>query len=207
MLKSTKTAILSASLVSLVLASGHQCVALSPQAQEAANYFYTLAQQSDNPLIAGFARENYNKLKQEKGLTRRVRVALMSQPDASLAVPVIIDHKVMATFMVDTGASYTVITPRMAKKLGVIVTPETPRVTLMTGNGMVNAPKVKLKNISIGKVTVPEVSAVVQQLGDGHDLLLSGLLGLNFFKGMGFSVQGSNLILDVPQPVETSMLP
>jgi clan AA aspartic protease (TIGR02281 family) len=181
--------------------------ALTPQAQEAATYFYNLSKGSANPLISGLAKESYLKLCREQGPTRQVSVPLLEQQDSSLALPIMIDGKFMATFMVDTGASYTVITPKMAEKLGVVITPSTPRISLMTGNGVVSAPQVTLRNISVGPVRVPEVKAVVQQLGDGHDLLLSGLLGLNFFKGMGFSVKNNMLILDVPTPIQTSMIP
>lgn len=177
---------------------------INPQLTEATAFFNRLAHESNNPLIAGLARESLVKLRNDAP-KRQVVVPLMEQPDTSLVVPTLINGKVMATFLVDTGASYTVITPRMAEKLGIVITRETPRVSLLTANGPLKAPLVTLKNISIGQVVVPEVSAVVQELGNGDDLLLSGLLGMNFFKDMDITLKEDQLILGIRQPRQTSM--
>jgi clan AA aspartic protease (TIGR02281 family) len=177
---------------------------VNPQLNEATAFFNRLAQESNNPLIASLARESLSKLRSDAPV-RRVVVPLMEQPDTSLVVPTLIDGKVMATFLVDTGSSYTVITPRMASKLGIVITRETPRVSLLTANGPITAPLVKLKNISIGQVNVPEVNAVVQELGGGDDLLLSGLLGMNFFHGMDITLKEDQLILGIRDTNKTSM--
>lgn len=177
---------------------------VNPQLSEATAFFNRLSMESDNPLIATLARESLSKLRNEAPL-RKVVVPLMEQPDTSLVVPTLIDGKVMATFLIDTGSSYTVITPRMASKLGVVITKDTPRVSLLTANGPVTAPLVKLKNISIGQVSVSDVSVVVQDLGGGDDLLLSGLLGMNFFQGMELTLKADKLILGIRDSNKTSM--
>lgn len=174
----------------------------SPQeAAEAQAFFRQVASRTHNPLIAYLAEENVKKLQQTKPApTRQVVVPLMEQPDTSLVVPLLINNNVMATFLVDTGASYTVITPALAQKLGVVITPDTPRTTLITANGTVEAPVVTLKNVSLGPVKVSEVSVVVQQLGNGDDPLLSGLLGMNFFKGMDLTLRGDELVIGLHNP-------
>jgi clan AA aspartic protease (TIGR02281 family) len=177
---------------------------VNPQLREATAFFNQLARESNNPLIASLARDSLSRL-QASAPMRRVVVPLMEQPDTSLVVPALIDSKVMATFLVDTGASYTVITPRMASKLGIAITRETPRISLLTANGPVTAPIVTLHNLSIGQVNVPEVQAVVQELGNGDDLLLSGLLGMNFFKGMDITLKEDQLILGIRDAHQTSM--
>ncbi len=177
---------------------------VNPQLREATAFFNQLARESNNPLIASLARDSLSRL-QSSAPMRRVVVPLMEQPDTSLVVPALIDSKVMATFLVDTGASYTVITPRMASKLGIAVTRETPRISLLTANGPVTAPIVTVHNLSIGQVNVPEVQAVVQELGNGDDLLLSGLLGMNFFKGMDITLKEDQLILGIRDTHQTSM--
>lgn len=178
---------------------------VNPQVSEAAAFFAKLAENTANPVISAMARENLSKLTDtsvsnspapSRRTKARVVVPLLEQPDLSLTVPTMIDGKVMATFLVDTGASYTVITPRMARKLGIAVTDETPRITMTTANGPVRVPLVTLRNVSIGRVSVPEVKAVIQDLG--NDVLLSGLLGMNFFQGMDMSISQDSLILNVP---------
>ncbi len=196
--------LLAATLTYLQQEAPAQAQDMNPQLSEATLFFNQLAHESSNPLIASLARESLSKLQSNLSV-RQVVVPLLEQPDTSLAVPTLIDGKVMATFLLDTGASYTVITPRLADKLGIVVTPETPRISLVTANGPIKAPLVKLKNISIGQVNVPEVNAVVQELGNGDDLLLSGLLGMNFFQGMDFTVKEDQLILGVRDNRHTSM--
>ena len=171
---------------------------VNAQTAEAQAFFQRVANQSTNPLIAALAQESLTRLQQKNKPTRQVVVPLMEQPDTSLVVPILVNGNVMATFMVDTGSSYTVITPALARKLGVVVTPQTPRVSLITGNGVVEAPMVTLHDVTVGSVRVAEVTAVVQQLGNGDDILLSGLLGMNFFKGMDLTVRGDNLVIGVP---------
>lgn len=177
---------------------------MNPQLSEATLFFNRLARESDNPLIASMARESLSRLQDNAPLSQVV-VTLLEQPDSSLAVPTLIEGKVMATLLIDTGSSYTVITPRLAKKLGVVVTPETQRVSLLTANGPITAPLVTLKNISIGQVNVPDVSVVIQDLGDGDDILLSGLLGMNFFQGMDITLKENQLILGLRENPKTSM--
>lgn len=170
----------------------------SPDFSEATAFFAQLARNSKNPLITGMARESLDRLQNHhSGATRQVVVPLLEQPDASLVIPTLVNEHVMGTFIVDTGATYTVITPGLAKKLGVRITADTPRIPIVTANGSVSAPLVTLNNVSIGELKVPSVQAVVQTLGDGEDLLLSGLLGMNFFHGMDLTVKQDRLIIGV----------
>lgn len=171
---------------------------LSSQVSEATLFFNQLAKTSSNPVISNMARDTLNRLEHQDGPPRtQVVVPLLEQSDASLVVPTLVNDKIMGTFIVDTGASYTVITPAMAERLGVRITPETPRVSMITANGHIRAPLVTLRNITIGELRVPSVQAVVQPIGNGDDVLLSGLLGMNFFSGMELTVKQDRLIIGV----------
>jgi clan AA aspartic protease (TIGR02281 family) len=161
-------------------------------ADEARTFFNQVIQNSQNPLIIQVARENLQRLRQQS-ITRSVEVPLLSQVSGSLAVPVLANHTTMATFIVDTGATYTVITPRMAKKLGFVITPDIPRIAIVTANGLIRVPKVIIPKLSVGGVDVENVEAIVQPLGP--DPLLAGLLGVNFFKGMELTVKPDKLVL------------
>jgi aspartyl protease family protein len=99
----------------------------------------------------------------------------------------------MATFLVDTGASYTVITPQTAQALGVDLNDDLPSVPVTTANGTVHAPLVTLKQISLGGMQVQNVQAVVADLGDAPQL--SGLLGMSFFQGMEISFKQDKLVI------------
>ncbi|MGE0200102.1 MAG: TIGR02281 family clan AA aspartic protease [Candidatus Melainabacteria bacterium] len=202
----------------LVLPAGAQDVlgsAMMPpggDVAEARSFFENLISTSDNPAIVKMARESLSKLSRQSagersavvkfaddqqngaGYRRQFTVSLFQQNNSnSLAVPVVLDRKTMGTFLVDTGSTYTVITPRMAKKLGVTYDANTPRVSIITGNGVIKAPIVTLKSITVGEIEVKNVQVIVQHLG--KDVLLGGLLGMNFFKDMDMAVQKDKLVL------------
>jgi clan AA aspartic protease (TIGR02281 family) len=182
----------------------------SPQMSEATLFFNQLLHETKNPLIANMAQESLKRLQtQTQQQTqpspvsaaheskRQIEVPLIGHMNNSLAVPVILNQKAMGTFIVDTGATFTVITPRMAEKLGVQVRPDTPRIKIVTANGVINAPLVKLDQVAIGGVEVSNLNVVVQDLG--NDTMLSGLLGMSFFKNMDLTIKKNKLILSISQ--------
>ena len=169
---------------------------------EAENFFRQMAA-SENPYIAQTGRESLERLK-NKDLSSKVtvEVPLMSRNNSSLAVPTVLNQKVMGTFLVDTGASYTVITPRIAEKLGIEVTKDTPKIRIVTANGHIYAPRVTVPSIAIGGIEIRDVEVIIQPLG--NDLLLAGLLGMNFFKDMEISFKQNKMILTVDKPLQAA---
>jgi clan AA aspartic protease (TIGR02281 family) len=115
-----------------------------------------------------------------------------------LAVPTVVNRQAATTFLVDTGATFTVITPKLARLLGVEITPETPHINILTANGKVAVPVVTLHHVALGDYEVENVQAVVQDLGASDSL--SGLLGMNFFRDVELTVRRDRLILGVLQP-------
>jgi clan AA aspartic protease (TIGR02281 family) len=169
--------------------------------EAALKYFEEMLKQAPNGQVARLIRQNISALQPNVSngsvqQDRAVEVPFMSRNDNSMAVPVLIDKKYMASFLVDTGASYTVITPRFAQKAGIQVTAETPRITLMTANGRVEAPFVTIPTLSLGEIEVHNVKAVIQDISGG-DFLLSGLLGMDYFKNMAFTVKSDKLIIHI----------
>lgn len=176
------------------------------QFQEAADFFSRVSRQSSNPLIISMARDNVFRLRRRHtapsaDARRKIVVPLLEQPDTSLTVPLLIGNRTMGTFMVDTGASYTTITPATARQLGMSVTQQTPRIPLITPDGIVKAPVVTLKNVNIGSLRIPEVSAIVQPLRGNHNPQLSGVLGMNFFHGMDLTIREDRLEISVRRPL------
>jgi clan AA aspartic protease (TIGR02281 family) len=112
--------------------------------------------------------------------SRLLEVKVVPQVDNTYAVPVTLNGK-QASFLVDTGASYTVISPRLARKLGFSTRNQSYSVPVTTINGVVYAPVVTIKQFTLGKLTFQNVSAVIADLGGSSNI--SGLLGMNFFVG------------------------
>lgn len=167
---------------------------------EAAEFFSRIARTSKNPVIVAMAQESLSRLnadgsapEKSSSPKRTTEVALLPQSDNTYVVPAVVNRKYMATFLIDTGASYTVITPQMAESLGIKVTADNPTVPVTTANGVLNAPVVRLKNVTLGGMQVENVDAVVTHLGDTPQI--SGLLGMSFFRGMEMSFKQDKLVL------------
>jgi clan AA aspartic protease (TIGR02281 family) len=202
MLKTTVLGMLSVVLMSMPSCWANEST--GSQHKEATMFFTQILQGTHNPVIARLAQENLKKLNTapasvsstpEMDSMRRVEIPLLTQSRHSLAVPVLLEQRVVATFVIDTGATYTVITPDVAQKLGVVITPETPRITIITANGAVAAPKIQLKKLSLGGVELSNVTVLVQDLG--RDPMLAGLLGMNVFKDMELTIRQDKLILGI----------
>ena len=79
--------------------------------------------------------------------------------------------------MMDTGASYTVVSPRLAKRLGL---KRGSKIKLMTANGQISAPLSRLSSMRVGKAEVRNLTVVIHKFAS--DPRIGGLLGLNFFR-------------------------
>lgn len=165
----------------------------------AAESFFETMGRSQNPYIAQRGRENLAKLRTQASDKRiTVSAPVITQTAMGVAVTSILNKRVVGAFLVDTGATYTVLTPRMARQLGVVVADNAPRVSIHTANGVVSAPRVLIESLSLGGIEVRNVEAVVHPLGD--DLLLAGLLGMNIFRHMEVTM-GRNALTLTAEPV------
>ncbi|MDQ7010376.1 MAG: retropepsin-like aspartic protease [Mariprofundaceae bacterium] len=98
---------------------------------------------------------------------------------------------VAVRFIVDTGASFVVIPPVVARRAG-IETAQASRVSVQTANGLVQAPLVNISRLEIGRLSQRQVSAVVQRISpDGQ----TGLLGMSFLSAYQMTVDQSHSML------------
>jgi clan AA aspartic protease (TIGR02281 family) len=93
-------------------------------------------------------------------------------------IPATVNEQARVNFVVDTGASYSLISRAVAQNLHIDLQEQHPRVRLQTANGVIEAPLVTLVSIDVGGMLVKDLPAAV------HDIFpdpnVSGLLGLNF---------------------------
>lgn len=86
--------------------------------------------------------------------------------------------------LVDTGASYCVLTRETARRLG--LTPTVNRgVPVATANGNVDADLVQLESVQIADARIARVDAVIM---DAVESPLIGILGLSFLNQFRYSV-------------------
>ena len=111
----------------------------------------------------------------------------------SWTVQATLNGRTRALFLLDTGASYCVIAPGLARELA--LPPTGSFATVQTANGAVRAPVVRLRTVELGDTRAHDVQAIV------HDAVgpqLDGVLGLDFLNRYRYAVdpQARTLELD-----------
>ncbi|MBI5017754.1 MAG: TIGR02281 family clan AA aspartic protease [Deltaproteobacteria bacterium] len=122
------------------------------------------------------------------------RVAL-ERLDGGYVVAASINGRETARLLLDTGASTTLLSPRLADRLGLTVR-RVPPAVLRTANGQVEAGWAEVDTIEVGGRRVGPLRVVIHDAIEGAD----GLLGLNFLGAFRVEIhaQGPSLTLSPP---------
>jgi len=104
-----------------------------------------------------------------------------------------LNEKATAKFVVDTGASYTMISQATAKELEIDLEKKLPTIPFQTANGIIQAPLVNLSSIDVGGLQVKDLTAAVHDVFP--DASISGLLGLNFLSNFRMDIDTQNGVL------------
>lgn len=123
-----------------------------------------------------------------------VEVPLLGSRQQGLQLLLTLNHQLDSRFLLDTGSSYTIITPALASRLGLDPEQATTYVSIATANGVVQAPRLRLTSATLNGYSVHNLDVVVQPLSG--KLGFEGLLGLNFFKDLEFTVKTDRLVLN-----------
>ncbi len=89
---------------------------------------------------------------------------------------VVLNERVKRYLVVDSGASFILISQQTAKDLGVTIDESTPFIPGNTVSGVILTPLVTLKSVKVGNAAVENVEAVIYSMPSGQD----GLLGNSF---------------------------
>ncbi len=104
-----------------------------------------------------------------------------------------LNKKTAAKFVVDTGASYTMISSAVAKELDIDTEQNRRTAPFQTANGVIQAPLVSLDSITVGGMEIRNLTAAV------HDVLadsrVAGLLGLNFLSNFRMDIDTQKGVL------------
>jgi clan AA aspartic protease (TIGR02281 family) len=93
-----------------------------------------------------------------------------------LLVEVLLNNKVARNFIVDSGASFTLISRQTANELGLTIDDETPIIPVSTVNDVILTPLVTLRSLRVGNAEVENVEALVYTMPSDKQ----GLLGNSF---------------------------
>lgn len=89
-----------------------------------------------------------------------------------------LNRKTTTRLVVDTGASYTMISSATAKELNIDTSRNQRTAPFQTANGTIQAPLVSLDSITVGGIEIKNLTAAIHDIQtDGR---VSGLLGLDF---------------------------
>ena len=103
-----------------------------------------------------------------------------------VVIEAMLNNKRSAKFVVDTGASYTLISNAVARDLAIDVGAGTKTLPFQTANGLINAPITSLESISVGGMEIRDlVTAVHDAVPDPQ---VAGLLGLNFLSNFRMDI-------------------
>jgi len=102
-------------------------------------------------------------------------VDLVRSGEVSFA-EVVLNERITQHFIVDTGASFTVISREAARELGVTIDENTPFIPIATASSVILNPLVKLRSIRVGEAEVENVDVLVHDLPGGS----AGLLAILF---------------------------
>lgn len=101
-------------------------------------------------------------------------------------IEAMLNKKTPAKFVVDTGASYTMISNAVAKELDIDLTQDQRTMPFQTANGLIQAPLTNLESITVGGIEIKNLTAAV------HDAVpdpqVAGLLGLNFLSNFRMDI-------------------
>ena len=98
-----------------------------------------------------------------------------------------------ANFIIDTGATYTIISTEVAEHLGLRPDPEASLITLQAASGEIKAPLVNIATIRLGDLTIPNVMAAIHTIESSSGF--SGVIGLNLLNRFTMTVDASRHIL------------
>lgn len=114
-----------------------------------------------------------------RGEVTRIQV---QRAGTSMRVVALLNGRVRAPFIVDTGASDVTIPRWVADELGIRITDRTRTQVYQTANGRIEEPVVTLDSVDLGGATAQNVAASVSSS------MPVGLLGLSFFNRFRYQV-------------------
>ena len=125
-------------------------------------------------------------------LARRVEVPIEGSGKI-LIVEASINQRGTGRYLVDTGATYCVISQERAKELSLAGRKDGEKIRVATANGIVQATLGEARRIDLGDAVARDVAVAVMD-GDpvpGFD----GLIGLSFLQRFKYSVDSTERIL------------
>ncbi|MDD4980840.1 MAG: retropepsin-like aspartic protease [Candidatus Omnitrophica bacterium] len=144
-------------------------------------------------------KEKESKIRQEEGMISPGEVEANRQGD-HLFVNALLNRKVNARLLVDTGASFVVLSPNIAKQLNIDIKAVAPDIKLTLGDGKeVPAKLIKLDIVSVEEAIARDIDAAIIDKDDAFNGF-DGVLGMSFLRLFKFEInlKENKLVLQKP---------
>ena len=132
---------------------------------------------------------------QERNSAEISRVAAPALTKASIpferhgqvvVIEAVLNKKTAAKLVVDTGATFTMISAATARELSIDYSQSQRTMPFQTANGIIQAPLTDLESISVGGMEIKNLTTAI------HDAVpnaqVAGLLGLNFLSNFRMDI-------------------
>jgi clan AA aspartic protease (TIGR02281 family) len=110
-----------------------------------------------------------------------------------VVVEVMLNKTVPVRLVVDTGATYTMISAATAKELSIDPQQAPRTMPFQTANGVIQAPLTNLESVTVGGMEIKNLTAAI------HDAVpsaqVAGLLGLNFLSNFRLDIDTDKGVL------------
>jgi clan AA aspartic protease (TIGR02281 family) len=103
-----------------------------------------------------------------------------------VVIEALLNKKKAAKLVVDTGASFTMISTAVARDLALAIDQNQSTMPFQTANGLIQAPITNLESISVGGIEINNLTAAVHDLAPSAQF--AGLLGLNFLSNFRLDI-------------------
>lgn len=119
-------------------------------------------------------------------------IETIPRQDHIMLVNARINGTCLGILMIDTGASYVVLSPRLAKALGLV---GTESIHIQTPGQVMETQRVTLDSLQLGGIVLYNVPAIIQPI-DEDDPMLAGVVGMSALSRLNLSIKNSRLFLE-----------
>ena len=125
-----------------------------------------------------------------------VQIPLIPVSGGNFLVDVLLNERVKARLMLDTGASFITLSEKIGQKLGVVNNGPSAEMPFNTAGGEEWMPLVALQTVSAGKAQSQLVEASIGK----HIKDIDGLLGMSFLGDYRFEIDRTHKLLTLKPP-------
>jgi clan AA aspartic protease (TIGR02281 family) len=127
---------------------------------------------------------------------QEIQIPLIPVSGGNFLVDTVLNGRVKARLMLDTGASLITLTEEIGRKLGIIQYADSAQLPFNTAGGEEWMPLVALETVTIGSAKTKLVEASI----NSHITDIDGLLGMSFLGDFRFEIDRTNKRLTLKPP-------